>query len=107
MADLPVDGSPLQGPSSMTSLEAGLAILCALSAIASLALWRALVEARRQLATVEERFRYFTDRSHDWYWEQDASLRFTHMSATRVDLADFRAGRHIGLTRRESAPIEV
>ncbi|MEK6246516.1 MAG: PAS domain S-box protein, partial [Pseudomonadota bacterium] len=38
------------------------------------------VEARHALETSEHRFRDLTELSADWYWEQDAELRFTDMS---------------------------
>jgi len=39
--------------------------------------------AERALRDSEERFRSLTDLSSDWYWEQDAELRFTHTSVDR------------------------
>jgi len=38
------------------------------------------VDARHALETSEQRFRDLTELSADWYWEQDAELRFVEMS---------------------------
>lgn len=40
----------------------------------------AQLEAERELARREERFRSLTTLSSDWYWETDAQLRFTFFS---------------------------
>ncbi|MGP9820176.1 sensor domain-containing protein [Salinarimonas sp. NSM] len=57
-------------------------------------------EAEAALAESEERFRSLTVMGSDWFWEQDASLRFTHFSQEINGLWKDRA-ELIGRTRRE------
>jgi signal transduction histidine kinase len=65
-------------------------------------------KARRQEAQValdRDRFRDFAESSADWYWEQDADLRFVEI--TGVDLEHRLTPlplRFIGFTRREMNP---
>ena len=42
-------------------------------------------EAEAALRASEERFRHLTHLSADWYWEQDAELRFTFFAGPRAD----------------------
>ncbi|MGJ3261695.1 MAG: sensor domain-containing protein [Salinarimonas sp.] len=57
-------------------------------------------EAEAALAESEERFRSLTAMSSDWFWEQDADLRFTHFSHEISGLWKDRA-ELIGKTRRD------
>lgn len=65
-------------------------------------------ETRRpdaQIALDRDRFRDFAESAADWYWEQDADLRFTEI--TGVDLEHRLTPlplRFIGYTRREMNP---
>jgi PAS domain S-box-containing protein len=53
----------------------------------------------------EQRFRDYVELSADWYWEQDADFRFTHMSGGVVNKGNFRVADSLGRTRWE-LPIE-
>ena len=48
-----------------------------------------LRSGQRALALSERRFRELTELSTDWYWEQDAELRFTYQSSQANGAADF------------------
>ncbi|MGZ3181458.1 MAG: bifunctional diguanylate cyclase/phosphodiesterase [Telluria sp.] len=50
----------------------------------------------------EQRFRQLVAMSTDWYWEQDAELRFIHVSDDIVAKAGVPADRFIGKTRWEA-----
>ncbi len=67
-------------------------------------LWREL-NRREKLAlalrTSETRFRGLIELSSDWYWEQDAELRFTEISREASERAGLRAGEFIGKRRDE------
>ncbi|HYD97010.1 MAG TPA: CHASE domain-containing protein [Noviherbaspirillum sp.] len=56
------------------------------------------------LRASEERFHRLADLSSDWYWEQDAALRFTYISAEI--LFDTPTSLLLGKTRRE-LPLEI
>ncbi|MCW5635898.1 MAG: PAS domain S-box protein [Rubrivivax sp.] len=56
-------------------------------------------EARRQLRESEERFRSLSALSSDWYWEQDAELRFVAFSGGHSDTTGARARALIGKRR--------
>jgi PAS domain S-box-containing protein len=43
-----------------------------------------LAHVNARLRASEERFRHLVDMSSDWYWEQDAALRFTMMAGRMV-----------------------
>jgi diguanylate cyclase (GGDEF)-like protein/PAS domain S-box-containing protein len=47
-------------------------------------------QAEDILRESEARFRALTDLSSDWYWEQDAELRFTRVESHRDDVAQAR-----------------
>jgi PAS domain S-box-containing protein len=55
----------------------------------------------------EERFRDFADASSDWYWEQDESLRFTHISVANRPWSTFAPAASYGKTRRETTALGV
>lgn len=57
-------------------------------------------EAEAALAASEERFRCLTAMSSDWYWEQDADLRFVQFSHEIEGVWKVRA-ELLGKTRRE------
>ena len=56
------------------------------------------VEARHALESSEQRFRDLTELSADWYWEQDAGLRFVQMSSG-IQSAGLPAESFIGKQR--------
>jgi diguanylate cyclase (GGDEF)-like protein/PAS domain S-box-containing protein len=57
-------------------------------------------EAARQS---EERLRDFAETGADWFWEQDAELRFTYLSGHYPDFERLASDRIIGKTREEVA----
>jgi PAS domain S-box-containing protein len=61
----------------------------------------ARLDDQARLRDSEARFRSLTALSSDWYWEQDADLRFTQMSGTLFNKGNFRINAAIGKTRRE------
>ncbi|MEX2240951.1 MAG: EAL domain-containing protein [Burkholderiales bacterium] len=61
-----------------------------------------LKEAEAALRAGEARFRDLTELSSDWYWEQDADLRFTLVSSK---IREFSMDAQIGKTRWET-PVE-
>jgi diguanylate cyclase (GGDEF)-like protein/PAS domain S-box-containing protein len=58
-------------------------------------------KAREALRRSERRFADFAEVSSDWYWETDASLRFTYMSPRFFSLSGLRPSDVIGKTREE------
>jgi PAS domain-containing protein len=66
------------------------------------------VSERRKLTeeidAARDRFTDFANMSVDWYWEQDADLRFTYFSESAENISARITATTLGLTRRESAP---
>ena len=60
-----------------------------------------------ELKLAEQRFKDFAEASSDWFWEQDADLRFTYISPSIYDKSGVTAEDHIGRTRRELQPLGV
>ncbi|NHZ95149.1 EAL domain-containing protein [Massilia sp. CCM 8734] len=64
------------------------------------------VQARRRteaaLQESEQRFRQLVSMSSDWYWEQDADLRFVDITGGVGEKGGVAAGRLIGRTRWET-----
>ncbi|WP_426307672.1 EAL domain-containing protein [Acidovorax facilis] len=58
---------------------------------------------RKQLEDNEARFRTLTVLSSDWYWEQDAQFRLTHVDGSDKDRLLQEAAEHMGKTRWELA----
>jgi len=67
----------------------------------------ALRAAQQQLQEGEKRFRDFTVTASDWFWEQDAALRFTTITTGRDELDAIMPSINLGKTRRETAPLDV
>jgi PAS domain S-box-containing protein len=53
----------------------------------------------------EQRFHDYADMAADWFWEQDADFRYTHMSGGVFNKGGFRVADSLGKTRWE-LPIE-
>jgi PAS domain S-box-containing protein len=53
-----------------------------------------------RLRDSEERFRDFAETASDWFWEQDAELRFSYLS-NAVDRSGLAAHNHVGKLRWE------
>ncbi|HEU4645147.1 MAG TPA: PAS domain S-box protein, partial [Burkholderiales bacterium] len=62
---------------------------------------RQRLEAERALRDSEERFRSLTELSSDWYWEQDAELRFVATGGHDKKRGGITAEQHSGLRRWE------
>ena len=74
---------------------------------AALALARAPAESATRVG--EERFRRLTQLSSDWYWEQDAELRFVNTGGDADERGGITPEQHVGLRRWElpgTAPLE-
>jgi diguanylate cyclase (GGDEF)-like protein/PAS domain S-box-containing protein len=57
----------------------------------------------------EERFRRLTELSSDWYWEQDAELRFVNTGGAADARGGITAAQHVGMRRWElpgTSPLE-
>ena len=59
------------------------------------------------LAASEARFRSFTSLGSDWYWEQDAELRFTAISGNFCEVTGFAVEEHLGLAHWELPDVEA
>lgn len=57
-----------------------------------------------ELRQAQDRLRDYVEVSSDWYWEQDATLRFTHIAASNQSAANYLPDDYIGKTRRELKP---
>jgi diguanylate cyclase (GGDEF)-like protein/PAS domain S-box-containing protein len=58
----------------------------------------------KALQDSEQRFRQLVQLSSDWYWEQDAELRFTAITGGGIDKTGMPADSLIGKTRWEAVP---
>ena len=57
--------------------------------------------AEQALRESEARFRSLTELSSDWYWEQDAELRFVHTGGVANARGGITAAQHVGKRRWE------
>lgn len=57
-----------------------------------------LNQAQQQLQESDERFRNLVDMSSDWYWEQDAQMRFTQAFAHRPQVSGVEPESVLGMT---------
>jgi PAS domain S-box-containing protein len=60
-----------------------------------------------ELKSAEERFRDFAEATSDWFWEQDAELRFTYISQSFHERSGLAPAGHVGRTREETKPLGV
>jgi PAS domain S-box-containing protein len=83
-----------------TSAVVAATILCLLISVLAKEVRRrdALAEALR---ANEERFRNFAEASSDWFWEQDANLRFSYLSSAVYAKSGLSVAEHLGKTRRQ------
>lgn len=65
---------------------------------------RRLKDQAVDLRQSEQRFRDFAEASSDWFWEQDADLRFTEIMLAHDDMTGIRPEKFLGKTRRECEP---
>ena len=63
--------------------------------------------AEQALQRSEARFKDFAEAASDWFWEQDADLRFTAMSPEVYTKTGLSTDDHLGKTRRETQPLGV
>lgn len=61
----------------------------------------------RDLMENERRLTDFVELASDWLWETDAEYRFTYVSQNKAMNSVLRVGQQYGLTRRETAPLDV
>lgn len=67
----------------------------------------ALRDSERQLRDSEERFRALTNMSSDWYWQQDAELRFISTAGQTDELGGISSDAHHLLRRWELPGTEI
>ena len=65
------------------------------------------LEAERALRESEQRFRALTELSSDWYWQQDAQLRFVSTSGASDARGGITPEAHVGLCRWELPRTEI
>ena len=63
--------------------------------------------AEARLAESQERFREFAEVAADWFWEQDADLKFTNVTADNMAVTGMKQEDHYGKTRRETGLLDV
>lgn len=68
------------------------------------ALEQEIADCRAELAETHARLNDYLETSSDWYWEQDADLRFTEMEAAKVEALPFLPLDYVGKTRWELNP---
>ena len=81
-------------------MELVIAVLTLLTILGWSLAWRWKRQIRH-LTEQEERSRAYARMSSDWYWEQDAQLRFTWLSGGVFDKAGISPERFYGHTRQE------
>ena len=59
-------------------------------------------KAQAVLRQSEARLRALTELSSDWFWEQDAQLRYVHISAQFQDISGLTPSNYLGLKRWET-----
>jgi len=72
----------------------------ALASLAIAALIYLLLRRNEDIRRSEQRFRDFAGMSADWFWEQDAELRFVYVSPGNEPITGIPAHWHYGKTRR-------
>ena len=63
--------------------------------------------ARADADSANRRLADFVQMSSDWFWEQDADLRFTYLSPSVAAHSDLAPEDHYGKTRRETRPLDL
>jgi PAS domain S-box-containing protein len=108
-----IRASPFLNDSNEQAMGAALAVFLMLGSVGfyiSLLHFRQLAERETAQALVqrsEERFRDFAETASDWFWEQDAQLRFTYLSNAVNTKAGLTVEAHLGKTRREVVKLGV
>ena len=65
---------------------------------------RETMALQARLVDSEQRMRDFAETASDWFWEQDADLRFTFVSPSYRDRSGIDPRQYYGRTRRETNP---
>ena len=93
----------VRSAASIVPLHLMLAQLLALAAglLGAVLLSRLLMSALRGAIDQEQRFRALLEIGSDWYWEQDASLRFTYLSDSFGRVTGLDPKARIGVARWE------
>ncbi|MHB8666685.1 MAG: EAL domain-containing protein [Burkholderiales bacterium] len=97
------DGSRVEVETAATAFRQG-------DAVWNVSVIRNITDRKRAEQTLresEERFRDLAELSSDWFWEQDATLRFTAMSDDLYAKAHFRPSSTLGKLRWELPIIGV
>lgn len=81
-------------------------VLIVLFALVVIAAIVRAANAAKALTESEERFRALTALSADWWWEQDAELRFTHVTGDARSRAGIFAEDFLGRRRWESPSVK-
>ncbi len=66
-----------------------------------------IVNAELALKDAEERLRDFAESSSDWFWEMDADLRFTYVSASVEKVLGVSPEWYVGKTREELRDVDM
>ena len=61
-------------------------------------------QAEKELRENQDRIVDFAASGADWFWEQDADLRFVDVSVENAEFTGMSAQNHVGKTRRETGP---
>lgn len=102
-----VPAGPFLANSRQQNAKLGLGIFLLLVAVGlyiSVLHFRQLAEretAQAQMKESRERFRDFAETASDWFWEQDANLRFAYLSGAVYARSGRSVDFHIGKTWRE------
>ncbi len=102
-----VPASPFLHNSKIEAVGAALAVFVVLGGVGfyiSLLHFRQLAEretAQSLIERSEERFRDFAETASDWFWEQDAQLRFTYLSNAVGAKSGLTTEEHLGKMRHE------
>jgi len=63
--------------------------------------------AEEALKESEAKFHDYAEVAADWFWEQDADLRFTNVTEDNTPITGMEPADHYGKTRRETGPLDV
>jgi len=64
-------------------------------------------KAEARLEESQTRLKDFAEAAADWFWEQDADLRFTNVTEDNVAVTGMQQADHYGKTRRETNLLDV
>ena len=96
-----IDGVQTVLTQSLLTRTVSMVLLIAAAAVLGLAISRVLRRAAQAAQDRERRFRALLGIAADWYWEQDAQLRFTYISDPTEDDDGRKGSDYRGFTRWE------